>query len=67
MVVPDYGVHGFCLGGGTELALACDYRVAMDDDRTRFGQPEVRLGKLPELLFYGAQRRYFLKNYFMVM
>ena len=38
-------VHGFCLGGGSELALACDLRIA---DRTaRFGQAEIRLGLIP--------------------
>lgn len=38
-------IHGFCLGGGSELALACDLRVA---DRTaRFGQAEIRLGLIP--------------------
>ncbi len=38
-------VHGYCLGGGSELALACDLRVA---DRTaRFGQAEIRLGLIP--------------------
>ena len=40
-------IHGICLGGGTELALACDHRVCDDDDRTRIGLPEVRLGILP--------------------
>lgn len=40
-------IHGTCLGGGTELALACDYRVADDDERTRIGLPEVQLGILP--------------------
>lgn len=40
-------IHGICLGGGTELALACDYRVCDDDDRTRIGLPEVQLGILP--------------------
>ncbi len=40
-------IHGFCLGGGTEMALACDYRVAEDDDATRIGLPEVRLGIHP--------------------
>ena len=40
-------VQGICLGGGTELALACDYRVADDDARTRIGLPEVQLGILP--------------------
>lgn len=38
-------VHGYCLGGGSELALACDVRIA---DRTaRFGQAEIRLGLIP--------------------
>jgi enoyl-CoA hydratase len=38
-------VHGFCIGGGSELALACDVRVA---DRTaRFSQAEVRIGLVP--------------------
>lgn len=40
-------IHGFCLGGGTELALACRYRVALDDPSTRIGLPEVRLGIHP--------------------
>lgn len=40
-------IHGFCLGGGMELALACQYRIADDDPRTRLGLPEVRLGIHP--------------------
>jgi 3-hydroxyacyl-CoA dehydrogenase/enoyl-CoA hydratase/3-hydroxybutyryl-CoA epimerase len=40
-------IHGFCLGGGLELALACRYRVAKDDIRTRLGLPEVKLGIHP--------------------
>lgn len=40
-------IHGFCLGGGLELALACRYRIARDDDSTRLGLPEVRLGIHP--------------------
>ncbi len=40
-------IHGVCLGGGLELALACDYRVCSDDDKTRLGLPEVQLGLLP--------------------
>ena len=40
-------IHGFCLGGGLELALACDYRVALDSDNTRIGFPEIQLGIFP--------------------
>lgn len=40
-------IHGPCLGGGLELALACDYRVCSDDAITRLGLPEVQLGLLP--------------------
>ena len=40
-------IHGPCLGGGTELALACRYRVASDHESTRIGLPEVQLGILP--------------------
>ncbi len=40
-------IHGFCLGGGLELALACRYRVALDDPATRLGLPEVKLGIHP--------------------
>jgi|SRR5579859_585287 len=38
-------VNGYCLGGGNELALACDFRIA--SDRARFGQPEINLGLMP--------------------
>ncbi|HLD16202.1 MAG TPA: 3-hydroxyacyl-CoA dehydrogenase NAD-binding domain-containing protein [Coxiellaceae bacterium] len=40
-------IHGFCLGGGLELALACDYRIAEDSPHTRIGLPEVKLGIHP--------------------
>ncbi len=40
-------IHGYCLGGGLELALACDYRIAREDEGTRLGLPEVRLGIHP--------------------
>ena len=40
-------IRGFCMGGGLELALACRYRVAVDDPRTRLALPEVMLGILP--------------------
>ncbi|MBD7987051.1 enoyl-CoA hydratase/isomerase family protein [Luteimonas sp. Sa2BVA3] len=40
-------IHGFCMGGGTEIALACRYRVASSDPSTRIGLPEVKLGIYP--------------------
>lgn len=40
-------IHGHCLGGGTELALACRYRVASNDSSTRIGLPEAQLGIFP--------------------
>src|SRR5215510_668001 len=40
-------IHGYCLGGGLEIALACDSRIAVDD--ARFGFPEVMLGLHPGL------------------
>lgn len=40
-------IHGFCLGGGMELALACRYRIADDDPKTKLGLPEVNLGIHP--------------------
>lgn len=40
-------VHGNCMGGGTELILACDYRIAREDDGTRIALPEVQLGINP--------------------
>ncbi len=38
-------INGFCLGGGCELAMACDIRIA--SDRAKLGQPETNLGIIP--------------------
>ena len=38
-------IHGFCLGGGLELAMCCDVRVASED--AQLGQPEIKLGLIP--------------------
>src|SRR6476646_5296833 len=40
-------IHGACAGGGYEIALACDWRVASDDPATRIGLPETTLGLVP--------------------
>jgi 3-hydroxyacyl-CoA dehydrogenase/enoyl-CoA hydratase/3-hydroxybutyryl-CoA epimerase len=40
-------IHGACAGGGYEVTLACDYRVASDDPVTRIGLPETTLGLIP--------------------
>jgi 3-hydroxyacyl-CoA dehydrogenase / enoyl-CoA hydratase / 3-hydroxybutyryl-CoA epimerase len=47
-------VRGFCLGGGMELALACRYRVLVDEPGTRLGLPEVMLGIVPA---WGGMKR----------
>jgi 3-hydroxyacyl-CoA dehydrogenase/enoyl-CoA hydratase/3-hydroxybutyryl-CoA epimerase len=47
-------VHGFCMGGGTELALACRYRIADDGPKTRMALPEVLIGIVPG---WGGARR----------
>ena len=40
-------IHGACLGGGLELALACSWRVATSDEKTKLGLPEIQLGFIP--------------------
>jgi len=41
-------IHGACLGGGLELAMACGIRIASNDEaKTQLGQPEVKLGLIP--------------------
>ncbi len=47
-------INGVCLGGGLELALACNYRIAVDTKKTILGLPEVNLGIIPG--FGGTQR-----------
>jgi 3-hydroxyacyl-CoA dehydrogenase/enoyl-CoA hydratase/3-hydroxybutyryl-CoA epimerase len=47
-------IHGACVGGGLEFALACSFRIASDDDGTRLGFPEVQLGIIPA--WGGTQR-----------
>ncbi|MFY2764516.1 3-hydroxyacyl-CoA dehydrogenase NAD-binding domain-containing protein [Arenimonas sp. MALMAid1274] len=40
-------IHGHCMGGGTEIALACRYRIASNSESTRIGLPEIKLGIYP--------------------
>jgi 3-hydroxyacyl-CoA dehydrogenase/enoyl-CoA hydratase/3-hydroxybutyryl-CoA epimerase len=47
-------IHGACLGGGLELALACQFRIATEHPKTKLGLPEVQLGLIPGL--GGTQR-----------
>jgi 3-hydroxyacyl-CoA dehydrogenase / enoyl-CoA hydratase / 3-hydroxybutyryl-CoA epimerase len=47
-------IHGACLGGGLEIALACRYRIGTDHPKTTFAQPEVQLGLIPGI--GGTQR-----------
>jgi 3-hydroxyacyl-CoA dehydrogenase/enoyl-CoA hydratase/3-hydroxybutyryl-CoA epimerase len=47
-------IHGHCVGGGLELALACRYRLAVDDADTSFSLPEVMLGIFPA---WGGMKR----------
>lgn len=48
------GINGSCMGGGTELTLACHYRIVSDHKSTKIGLPEVKLGLLPGM--GGTQR-----------
>lgn len=48
MKIPSVAaIHGVCLGGGLEIALACDWRIATSDKATKLGLPETQLGILP--------------------
>ena len=47
-------IHGFCMGGGTELALACKYRIGDDGPKTKMALPEVMIGIVPG---WGGARR----------
>lgn len=47
-------IHGACLGGGLEVALACTYRICTDHPKTTLAQPEVQLGLIPGM--GGTQR-----------
>jgi 3-hydroxyacyl-CoA dehydrogenase / enoyl-CoA hydratase / 3-hydroxybutyryl-CoA epimerase len=47
-------IHGPCMGGGLELALACTYRIISNDQKTALALPEVKLGIIPG--FGGTQR-----------
>ena len=58
-------IDGVCAGGGLELALACDYRLASSSAHTKLGLPEVSLGIIPG--FGGTQRLYKLVGYAKAM
>jgi 3-hydroxyacyl-CoA dehydrogenase / enoyl-CoA hydratase / 3-hydroxybutyryl-CoA epimerase len=48
MTIPTLAlINGFCLGGGYEMSLACRYRIALDDKKTKIGLPEIKLGIQP--------------------
>jgi len=42
-------INGFCLGGGLELAMSCDYRIVLEGTSKILGLPEVKLGCIPDL------------------
>jgi len=58
-------IDGACLGGGLEMSLACNYRIATSHPHTRIGLPEVNLGIIPG--FGGTQRLYRLIGYAKAM
>ena len=58
-------INGMCLGGGLELALACDYRLASSNENTKLGLPEINLGIIPG--FGGTQRLYKLVGFAKAM
>jgi 3-hydroxyacyl-CoA dehydrogenase/enoyl-CoA hydratase/3-hydroxybutyryl-CoA epimerase len=58
-------INGYCLGGGVELSLCFDYRIAANNDGTRLGFPEVRLGIYPG--FGGSARTTRLMGGFQAM
>ena len=64
-------INGHALGGGSELALCCDYRVMVEDGRSRIGQTESSLGimpgaggtqRLPRLIGEGRAKRYIIEG-----
>lgn len=58
-------IDGACLGGGLEMSLACNYRIATSHPHTRIGLPEINLGIIPG--FGGTQRLYKLIGYAKAM
>jgi 3-hydroxyacyl-CoA dehydrogenase / enoyl-CoA hydratase / 3-hydroxybutyryl-CoA epimerase len=48
LAIPTYAsIHGACMGGGCEMIIACDYRIASEANETRIGLPETKLGIIP--------------------
>lgn len=56
-------IHGYCLGGGLQLAMECDLRIASDD--ARFGYPEVKIGFFPGSRCTLRLPRYITRTYVM--